>query len=187
MMGVMPTRDAQKLADQQGLDLVEVSPNAEPPVCKIMDYGKFRYDESIKRKNARKNQKVTLIKEVKFHASVDTHDLAHKMRQIKDFLAEGHKVKITLQYRGRENAHKELGMEVVSKVIEDSAEYAQVEQTPRLIGRTLGCMLSPRPVKPMGKGYTAPRTAAPAPKTAAPAEKPAEPKVEVPTPPPAGQ
>lgn len=192
MMGVMSTRDAQKLADQQGLDLVEVSPNAEPPVCKIMDYGKFRYDESIKRKTARKNQKVTLIKEVKFHASVDTHDLEHKMRQIKEFLGEGHKVKVTLQYRGRENAHKELGMEVVSKVIENSAEFAQVEQTPRLIGRTLGCMLSPKPVKPLGKGYTAPRTAAPAPKPAAPVTQPATPKVEAPkveapTPPPAGQ
>ena len=169
MLGVMPTRDAQKLADQQGLDLVEVSPNAEPPVCKIMDYGKFRYDESIKRKTARKNQKVTQIKEVKFHASVDTHDLDHKMRQIKEFLAEGHKVKITLQYRGRENAHKELGMEVVSKVIEASSEYAQVEQTPRLIGRTLGCMLAARPVKSsQGKQHSARPPAAPQAPLAAP-------------------
>lgn len=86
MLGVMATRDAQRLADQQGLDLVEVSPNAEPPVCKIMDYGKFRYEESIKRKQARKNQKTVQVKEIKFHASVDPNDLAHKMRQMKEFL-----------------------------------------------------------------------------------------------------
>lgn len=147
MKGVMPTRDAQRLADQQGLDLVEVSPNAEPPVCKIMDFGKFRYEESIKRKLARKNQKTTQIKEIKFHASVDANDLAHKLRQIKEFLAEGHKVKVTLQYRGRENAHKELGMEVVNRVIQDCAVEAIVEQSPRLIGRMLGCMLAPRPPK----------------------------------------
>lgn len=147
MMGVMPTRDAQKLANDQGLDLVEVSPNAEPPVCKIMDYGKFRYEESMKRKAARKNQKTVVVKEVKFHASVDTNDLAHKVRQMKEFLAAGHKVKVTLQYRGRENAHKELGMEVVQKVIEDCAPHSVLEQTPRLIGRTLGCMLAPKPVK----------------------------------------
>ena len=148
MLGVMTTRDAQRLADNQGLDLVEVSPNAEPPVCKIMDFGKFRYEESIKRKVARKNQKTTLIKEVKFHASVDTNDLGHKLRQIKEFLADGHKVKVTLQYRGRENAHKELGMEVVNRVIQDCAAEAIVEQTPRLIGRTLGCMLAAKPAKP---------------------------------------
>jgi len=147
----MTTRDAQRLADNQGLDLVEVSPNAEPPVCKIMDFGKFRYEESIKRKQARKNQKTTLIKEVKFHASVDTNDLGHKLRQIKEFLAEGHKVKVTLQYRGRENAHKELGMEVVQKVIEECLSCAIVEQSPRLIGRTLGCMLAAKPAK-VGSG-----------------------------------
>ena len=166
MLGVMTTRDAQRVADQQGLDLVEVSPNAEPPVCKIMDYGKFRYEESIKRKLAHKNQKTTQIKEVKFHASVDANDLAHKLRQIKEFLAEGHKVKVTLQYRGRENAHKELGMEVVQKVIEACSAQAVVEQTPRLIGRTLGCMLAARPVKPGTGGQQA---APQAPKPSAPA------------------
>jgi len=175
MLGVMTTRDAQRLADQQGLDLVEVSPNAEPPVCKIMDFGKFRYEESIKRKQARKNQKATLIKEVKFHASVDTNDLGHKLRQIKEFLGEGHKVKVTLQYRGRENAHKELGMEVVNKVIEACSAVAVVEQTPKLIGRTLGCMLASRPVK-VGTGQQpaapqAPRP--PAPQAPRPPQAPA--------------
>jgi len=172
MLGVMTTRDAQRLADNQGLDLVEVSPNAEPPVCKIMDFGKFRYEESIKRKVARKNQKTTLIKEVKFHASVDTNDLGHKLRQIKEFLAEGHKVKVTLQYRGRENAHKELGMEVVNRVIQDCAAEAIVEQTPRLIGRTLGCMLAAKPAKPGSGQPSAPQ----APRPPSPPKPPSPPR-----------
>jgi len=182
MLGVMTTRDAQRLADQQGFDLVEVSPNAEPPVCKIMDYGKFRYEESIKRKQTRKNQKTTLIKEVKFHASVDVNDLDHKLRQIKEFLAEGHKVKVTLQYRGRENAHKELGMEVVQKVIQECSSCAIVEQTPRLIGRTLGCMLAAKPVKPGSGGQAAP-SAAQAPRPApVQAPRPVAAPAPVPTP-----
>lgn len=179
MLGVMTTRDAQRLADNQGLDLVEVSPNAEPPVCKIMDFGKFRYEESIKRKVARKNQKTTLIKEVKFHASVDTNDLGHKLRQIKEFLGEGHKVKVTLQYRGRENAHKELGMQVVNKVIEECMSCAIVEQTPRLIGRTLGCMLAAKPVKPGSGQPSAPQAPRP-PSTQAP--RPLGPAPQVPRP-----
>ena len=140
----MATRDAQRLADQQGLDLVEISPNAEPPVCKIMDYGKFRYEESIRNKQARKNQKTTQIKEIKFHVGVDVNDLQHKLKQIKDFLASGHKIKVTLQFRGRENAHKELGTEVVNNVIEACSEVSVVEQSPKLIGRTLGCLLAPK-------------------------------------------
>lgn len=184
MLGVMATRDAQRLADQQGFDLVEVSPNAEPPVCKIMDYGKFRYEESIKRKQARKNQKTTMIKEVKFHASVDANDLGHKLRQIKEFLAEGHKVKVTLQYRGRENAHKELGMEVVNKVIEECSTCAIVEQTPKLIGRTLGCMLAARPVKP-GTQPAAPQAPKPPAAAAAQATAPQAPKPPAPAPVPA--
>ncbi|MCL2105289.1 MAG: translation initiation factor IF-3, partial [Kiritimatiellaeota bacterium] len=150
MLGIMQTREAQRLADQQGLDLVEVSPNAEPPVCKIMDYGKFRYEESIKRKQARKNQKMVQIKEIKFHASVDTNDLDHKMRQIKEFITAGLKVKVTLQYRGRENAHKELGVQVVNKVIEACSAFAVIEQPPRILGRMLGCLLAPRPAKASG-------------------------------------
>ena len=145
MLGVMATRDAQRMADNQGLDLVEVSPNAKPPVCKIMDYGKFRYEESIKRKEQRKSQKVTMIKEIKFHPGVDTNDLGHKLRQMTEFFKAGHKVKVTLQYRGRENAHKDLGMEVIKKVIEATAEYATLEQQPKFFGRTLSCLLAPRP------------------------------------------
>ena len=163
MLGVMATRDAQKLADAQGFDLVEISPNADPPVCKIMDFGKFRYEESIKRKQARKSQIRQQIKEVKFHASVDEHDLQTKLRHIREFLAEGDKVKITLQYRGRENAHKELGMEVVTRVIKELDPVAMVEQHPRLLGRLLGCLLAPRPVKP-GTGKTSQPAQPPAPR-----------------------
>ena len=97
MIGVMPTGQAQRMADQQGLDLVEITPNATPPVCKIMDYGKFKYDESIKAKKARKAQKITQVKEIKFHPGTDTGDLEHKLRQIRQFLSEGNKVKLTLQ------------------------------------------------------------------------------------------
>jgi translation initiation factor IF-3 len=167
MLGVMATRDAQKLADQQGFDLVEISPNADPPVCKIMDFGKFRYEESIKRKQARKSQIRQQIKEVKFHASVDEHDLHTKLRHIREFLAEGDKVKITLQYRGRENAHKELGMEVVTRVIKELDPVAMVEQHPRLLGRLLGCLLAPRPVKPGQSGKSAQPAHPPAPRPAA--------------------
>jgi len=166
MLGVMATRDAQKLADAQGLDLVEISPNADPPVCKIMDFGKFRYEESIKRKQARKAQIRQQIKEVKFHASVDEHDLQTKLRHIREFLAAGDKVKITLQYRGRENAHKELGMEVVTRVIKELDPVAMVEQHPRLLGRLLGCLLAPRPVKPGQSGKSAQPAHPPAPRPA---------------------
>jgi len=153
----MQTREAQRGAQSKGLDLVEVSPNADPPVCKIMDYGKFRYEEGMKRKLARKNQKTTTVKEIKFHASVDTNDLETKLRKIRDFLTAGHKVKLTLQYRGRENAHKELGMDVVNSVIEKLGEEVVVEQAPKIMGRVLGCLLAPKPVKTLLKGYTAPQ------------------------------
>jgi len=165
MHGVMATRDAQRMADGQGLDLVEISPNADPPVCKIMDFGKFRYEESIKQKQARKSQSRQQIKEIKFHASVDVHDLQTKMRHIRDFLADGDKVKITLQYRGRENAHKELGMEVITRVIKELEPVAVVEQHPRVIGRLLGCLLAPRPLKP---GQTKQQQASQQPGTSAP-------------------
>ena len=172
MLGVMATRAAQRAADAQGLDLVEISPNADPPVCKIMDFGKFRYEESIKRKQARKSQIRQQIKEVKFHASVDEHDLQTKLRHIREFLAEGDKVKVTLQYRGRENAHKELGMEVVTRVIKDLEPVSIVEQQPRLLGRLLGCLLAPRPVKP-GTAKSAQPAQPAAPRPPAPTSAPA--------------
>lgn len=165
MLGVMATRDAQRMAEDQDLDLVEISPNVDPPVCKIMDFGKFRYEESMKKKQAKKNQARQQIKEIKFHATVDDNDLQIKIRRIHEFLADGDKVKVTLQFRGRENAHKELGMEVIQRVIKACEEQAVVEQTPKLLGRVLGCLLAPRPA---GKADNKPKPSAPPPPRPAP-------------------
>ena len=154
------------MAQQQGLDLVEMQPNAEPPVCRIMDYGKFRYDEGMKKKQARKQQQKTAVKEIKFHANVDRHDLEIKMRQMRAFIAEGNKVKLTLAYRGRENAHKDLGIEVMQQVVAEMADVAICEQAPKVLGRLLGCLLAPKPTK--GK------TKQPAPSKADEGEPPAE-------------
>lgn len=143
----MPTRDALRLAVEAGLDLVEISPNAEPPVCRIMDFGKYRYDEGQRRKQARKNQAKTVVKEVKFHVNVDAHDYNVKLRNIRNFLTEGHKIKLTLQFRGRENAHRELGNEVVTRVINDVSDLAVVEQPPRQMGRSLIGILGVKPQK----------------------------------------
>lgn len=143
MLGVMPTRDAQRIADERGLDLVEITPNAVPPVCKVMDYGKFKYEESIKAKQARKTQKVQKIKEIKFHPGTDTNDFNYKLTQIRSFLEEGCKVKLTLQFRGRENAHRELGEDVINRVLETLKEECLVEQAPKTLGRILGAMIGP--------------------------------------------
>ncbi len=133
------------MADDRGLDLVEVQPNAEPPVCKIMDYGKFKYDEGMKRKQTRKTQQKQVVKEIKFHANVDRHDLETKMRKIRDFIEDGIKVKLTLTYRGRENAHKDLGFETIQTVIKELEDVTVCEQAPKLLGRMLGCLLAPKP------------------------------------------
>ena len=159
MLGVMPTRDAQRLADQRGLDLVEITPNAQPPVCKIMDYGKFKYEESIREKQARKAQKVQKVKEIKFHPGTDTNDFNYKLNQIRGFLESGCKVKLTLQYRGRENAHRELGEDVINRVLEELKEECFVEQAPKTLGRVLGALIGP-PRKNGPKPQ--PRPAAPA-------------------------
>ncbi len=139
----MPTREAQRLADQSGLDLVEITPNATPPVCKIMDYGKFKYEESIRAKQARKAQKVQKVKEIKFHPGTDTNDFNYKLNQIRGFLDDGCKVKLTLQYRGRENAHRELGEDVINRVLEELKDQCFVEQAPKTLGRILGALIGP--------------------------------------------
>ena len=159
MAGIMETRDALRIAQEAHLDLVEVSPGADPPVCRIMDFGKFRYDEGQRKKQARRNQAKVVVKEVKFHANVDENDYQVKLRNIRGFLGEGCKIKLTLQYRGRENAHKELGDEVVARVIRDTADIAVVEQQPKLMGRSLSGMIGPRPVKKTGGGEKAPAPA----------------------------
>ncbi len=146
-LGVVPTRDALERARQMDLDLVEVSANAVPPVCRIMDYGKWKYEEERKRKEARKNQSRTQVKEVKFHANTDVGDYALKIRNIRAFLADDNKVKLTLMFRGRENAHKELGEEVLQRVCTDLADVANVEQAPKVMGRSCTGMLSPKSQK----------------------------------------
>ena len=143
MIGVMATKDAQRLAERSGLDLVEITPNAVPPVCRIMDYGKFKYEESIKAKQARKQQKVQKVKEIKFHPGTDTNDFNYKLGQIRGFLQSGNKVKLTLQYRGRENAHRELGEDVINRVLECLGSECFVEQAPKTLGRVLGALVAP--------------------------------------------
>jgi len=140
----MSLSDALRLAEQAGLDLVEVNPNSDPPVCRVMDYGKFKYEEGQRKKLARKNQVKTVVKEVKFHANVDENDYQIKLRNIRAFLADGCKIKLTLQFRGRENAHKELGQEVMNRVCKDLEDEASVEQAPRIMGRTISGMLGPK-------------------------------------------
>ena len=143
MLGVMATRDAQRMAEERGLDLVEITPNAVPPVCKIMDYGKFKYEESIKAKQARKSQKVQKVKEIKFHPGTDTNDFDYKLKQIRGFIGEGCKVKLTLQYRGRENAHRDIGEDKIAEVLAMIKDECTVEQAPKTLGRVLGALIGP--------------------------------------------
>jgi len=143
MIGVMATRDAQRMAENQGLDLVEITPNAVPPVCKIMDYGKFKYEESIRAKQQRKAQKNAQVKEIKFHPGTDVGDINHKLRQIREFLAAGNKVRLSLQFRGRENAHRDIGEDKIAEVLDMIKDECFVEQAPRTDGRIHFCLIGP--------------------------------------------
>lgn len=145
--GVMSLREALRRAQDYDLDLVEVSPNANPPVCRIMDYGKYKYEEGQRKKLAKKNQVKVVTKEIKFHANVDENDYQIKMRNIRSFIADGNKVKLTLQYRGRENAHRELGEEVMARVCREAAEFANIEQEPKLLGRAINALIGPKSQK----------------------------------------
>ena len=144
MVGVVPTREAISMAADAGLDLVEVSPNATPPVCKILDFGKFKYEEQKRKNEARKKQKVIEVKEIKLRPGIDTHDYDVKMRSIHRFLEEGDKVKVTMRFRGREMAHGELGMAVLRRVQEQTAEMAKIEAHPRMEGRQMLMVLAPK-------------------------------------------
>ncbi|MBK6296970.1 MAG: translation initiation factor IF-3 [Sphingomonadales bacterium] len=143
-LGVMYTREAIEQAAEVGLDLVEVSPNADPPVAKFLDVGKFKYEAQKKANQARKSQKTQEIKEIKMRPNIDDHDYDVKMRSIHKFIAEGDKVKVTLRFRGRELAHGELGMKLLVRVQEDTTEDAKVEQYPRMEGRQMLMVLSPK-------------------------------------------
>ena len=143
-VGVVTREDAQERANKAGLDLVEVSPDAEPPVCKILDVGKFKYQEQKKAAEARKKQKIVEIKEIKMRPNIDDHDYDVKMKSIRRFFEEGDKVKVTLRFRGREMAHQSLGMDVLRRVKTDCEVIAKVESEPRFEGRQMVMVLAPR-------------------------------------------
>ncbi|WP_082077948.1 translation initiation factor IF-3 [Thermus filiformis] len=147
--GIMDTREALRLAEEKELDLVLVGPTADPPVAKLMDYGKFRYEQQLAEKEARKKAKRTEVKSIKFRVKIDEHDYQTKLSHIKRFLEEGHKVKVTIMFRGREMSHPELGEKLLSRVAEDLKGLAVVEMKPEILGRDMNMLLAPV-AKPVG-------------------------------------
>ncbi len=143
-LGVVSTREALAASEEHNVDLVEISPNAKPPVCKLMDFGKFKYEQSKKRDEQRKKQKQVQVKEIKFRPATDSGDYAIKMRNIVRFLEDGDKVKVTLRFRGREMAHQQLGATLLKRVQEDLAEIGTVEQFPKMEGRQMVMMIAPK-------------------------------------------
>jgi len=151
-LGIVKTFDAIRLSEESEVDLVEIAPNAEPPVCRLMDYGKFKYQEQKRQQEARAKQKVIQVKEIKFRPGTDEGDYQVKLRNLKRFLEEGDKAKVTLRFRGREMAHQELGMRVLERVRDDLLDTAIVEAMPKLEGRQMVMVLSPKKkVVPAGK------------------------------------
>ena len=144
MQGVMTTREAMQRAFSTGLDLVEISPNADPPVVKILDYGKFKYEQQKKKNEAKKKQKVVEIKEVKVRPNIDENDYQVKLRAMKSFIDEGDKVKVTLRFRGREMAHQDIGIRVLERIRTELEQATKVEQMPRMENRQMIMVLSPR-------------------------------------------
>ncbi len=143
-MGIVDLKVALALAEEHDLDLVEISPNAKPPVCKVMDLGKFKYEEAKRRDEARKKQKQIQVKEIKFRPGTDSGDYAIKMRNITRFLTDGDKVKVTLRFRGREMAHQDLGMALLKRIQADLEEIGTVEQFPKLEGRQMVMVIAPK-------------------------------------------
>ena len=143
-VGIRSREDAIALAEQEGMDLVEIAPQASPPVCRIMDWGKFRFEESKKAQAQKKKQKQIQVKEVKFRPGTDAHDYDVKMRNLRRFIEEGDKVKVTLRFRGREMAHQDLGRDLLKRVEGDLESEATVEQYPRMEGRQMVMMLAPK-------------------------------------------
>lgn len=143
-VGVVPPSVGLQMAQDAGLDLVEISPNAAPPVCKVMDLGKFKYEQQKREAEARKKQKIIEVKEIKFRPGTDSHDYDVKMRSVLKFLEGGDKVKVTLRFRGREMAHQDLGLELLNRVRDDVGEAGKVESMPKLEGRQMVMMIAPR-------------------------------------------
>ncbi len=186
-LGVLRTEEALRIAEEGGHDLVEVSPKAMPPVCKIMDYGKFKYENSKKTKDARKHQSTVILKEIKFRPKTDDHDFDFKVKHIRRFLLEGNKAKLAVIFRGREIVHPETGQDVLKRVVEATSDIAQVEQNPMMEGRRMLMIIAPRsgvirtasqvqagtppgPPKPAPAPQAAAPQAAPAPRPAAAAQ-----------------
>ena len=144
-LGIYPVAQAQRVADDQGLDLVEIAPNAEPPVCRIMDYGKFKYDQAIKAKQARKNQNKIEVKEMKFRPKIDVGDYTTKKKHVLRFLEAGNKVKITIMFRGREMAHPEQGLSILERLADDLKDVAVIENQPKMEGRNMHMLIAPLP------------------------------------------
>ena len=144
MVGVVSVIEGIRLAEQVGLDLVEISPHAEPPVCKVMDYGKYKYEAQKKAAEQRKKQKVVVIKEIKLRPTIDKHDLEVKMRSVHKFIEEGDKVKFTLKFRGREISHQEIGRKLLDQIQLDLGDSVKMEMSPRMEGRQLVMMISPK-------------------------------------------
>ncbi len=146
-IGIMSSRDALKRAEDEGLDLVEIAPSASPPVCKIIDYGKFRYDQTKREKESKKASHQVKVKEVKVKPNINEHDLQTKLRHAKDFLEKGFKVKVTCMFRGREMAHKDIGQRLIQKVVEELDEVAVCETPMKMFGRFLTVVLAPNKKK----------------------------------------
>jgi translation initiation factor IF-3 len=144
-LGVMPTHQAMRLAKDQGLDLVEISPNVDPPVCKIVDYGKYKYAQEKQKKETHKQHKASKLKEMKFRVGIDPHDYVIKITHAEDFLADGHKVRIQLQFRGRQMAHQEIGYQLMQRVKKDLITMCHVDMEPKQAGRNINMQLSPLP------------------------------------------
>ncbi|MGI6254039.1 MAG: translation initiation factor IF-3 [Acutalibacter sp.] len=146
-LGIMPLRKAMEIAEQKNLDLVKIAPQANPPVCKIIDYGKFRFEQAKREKEARKNQRVVEIKEVRLSLNIDTHDFETKKNHALRFISEGNKVKASIRFRGREMGHPELGLEIMKRFADAMSEVANVEKPAKLEGRTMLMFLAPKPQK----------------------------------------
>jgi translation initiation factor IF-3 len=142
-LGILEVNEARNLAEERGLDLVEVAPNARPPVCKIMDYGKYKYEQAKKEKEAKKKQHTVQVKEMKFRPKIDDHDYEFKVAHVREFLEKGDKAKLTIMFRGREMMHQEFGLAILERVIEDLEDIAVVEQEPKTEGRNMTMVLAP--------------------------------------------
>ena len=146
-LGIMPIAEAMRLADEKNTDLVKIAPQAKPPVCKIMDYGKYRFEQAKREKEARKNQKVIDIKEIRLSLNIDTHDFNTKLSHAKKFIASGNKVKVSIRFRGREMGHPEIGSEIMKRFAASCEDVANVEKPAKLEGRSMIMFLAPKPLK----------------------------------------